>query len=510
MGCSPILIDGTWAEPESTTARFRAHDPATGEALPGEFPEISWPDLERMARAAQGAARELASIDTERIAVFLERYADLIEERANAIVAAADRETALGAEVRLAGIELPRTTGQLRQGAAAVRDRSAGGWSMPSIDAEVNIRSRYEPLGGAVLVIGPNNFPLAFNAISGGDFVAAIAAGNPVIAKGHPAHPETTRLLADAARDAVEEVGLPSGTVQCFYHAPPEDIARLIAHPALAAVGFTGGRSSGLAIKQVTDAVGKPGYFELSSLNPVVLLPSSASADLDGFATGWSTSILMGSGQFCTKPGLCFVIGQEVAEELAEAVARSFDGKPDSILLTGGLVDSIDHGVQALQDAGAMLMAGGATSLEPGFRYPGTLLMTNGRTFREMPDSMQRELFGPAAMIVACDSEEDLLAALRTLEGQLTACVWSAGASDEDHALHDRVQGTLRPICGRLLENKMPTGVAVVPSMVHGGPYPATGHPGFTSVGLPASIRRFAALRCYDGISPARLPSNLV
>ena len=239
------------------------------------------------------------------------------------------------------------------------------------------------------------------------------------------------------------------------------------------------------------------------------MMPAAASADLDGFAKAWAMSLQMGSGQFCTKPGLCFVIGQEIADALGEAVATQFDAAADSVLLTSGLVESIDRGVRELQDAGAMLLAGGQTSDEAGFRYPSTLLMSNGRTFREMPSSMQRELFGPAGMIVACDSEEDLCAALRTLEGQLTACIWT-GEGDSDHALHDLVHAALRPACGRLLENKMPTGVAVVPSMVHGGPYPATGHPGFTSVGIPASIRRFAALRCYDGVSASRLPANLV
>jgi alpha-ketoglutaric semialdehyde dehydrogenase len=509
MAISPLLIDGTWQEAHTVLDTFRSFNPLSGEANLTEFPVIGWADLDRMVEAGEAAAAELASIEPERIARFLERYADLIEERRETIVETAQRETALGAALRLGEIELPRTTGQLRQAAAAVRDTSSTGWSMPIIDAKANIRSRYESLGGVVLVIGPNNFPLAFNAISGSDFASAIAAGNPVIAKGHPAHPETTHLLADAARAAVEEVGLPSGTVQCFHHAPPEEIARLIDHPGLAAVAFTGGQSAGIALKKIADAAGKPGYFEMSSLNPVVLMPSAAEGDLDGFAALWTQSIQMGSGQFCTKPGLCFVIGQQLADTLGEAIANRFDGGDDSVLLTKGLVESIDRGVRELQDAGAILLAGGATSEEPGFRYPSTLLMCNGRTFREMPESMQRELFGPAGMIVACESEEDLRAALRVLEGQLTACIW---ATDADHGgeLYEEVRRTLRPICGRLLENKMPTGVAVVPSMVHGGPYPASSHPGFTSVGMPGSIRRFAALRCYDGVPESRLPATLV
>ena len=509
MTAGTILIDGAWCDPGEVLSDFTSHDPLTGKANSATFPVIGWSDLERMIRSAAAAAAELAVIEPERIARFLEQYADLIEADATRIVETASRETALPAETRLAGIELPRTTNQLRQAAAAVRDGSPQGWSMPCIDEATNIRSRYEPLGGAVLVIGPNNFPLAFNAISGGDFAAAIAAGNPVIAKGHPAHPETTRLLAEAAAEAVRQVGLPSGTVQCFFHAPPEDIARLVGHPDLAAVGFTGGREAGLAIKALTDATGKPGYYEMSSLNPVVLMPSAAAADLTGFAETWAQSIQMGSGQFCTKPGICFVVGSELADALGEAVASRFDGSDDLVLLAEGLVRSIDQGVRTLQDSGAILLAGGVSSDEPGFRYPSTLLMVNGRTFRELPETMQRELFGPAAMIVACEDEAELCSALRTLEGQLTACIWTDGA-DDDQELLGRVHAALRPACGRLLENKMPTGVAVVPSMNHGGPFPATGHPGFTAVGIPASLRRFAALRCYDNVPESRLPANLV
>jgi NADP-dependent aldehyde dehydrogenase len=508
MVCTTVLVDGAWAEAEEALGTFQSFDPATGEPHPGSFPIVGWNDLERMAMAAEFAARELGEIEPERIARFLDRFADLIEENARQICEAASSETSLPAETRLAGIELPRTTGQLRQAANAARDISPNGWSMPCVDVDSNIRSRFEPLGGAVLVIGPNNFPLAFNAISGGDFAAAIAAGNPVIAKGHPAHPETTRLLADAARAAVEEVGLPSGTVQCFFHAPPDDIARLIAHPGLAAVAFTGGKTAGLAVKAAADAAGKTAYLEMSSLNPVVLMPDAAASGIEDFAEQWAGSIRLGSGQFCTKPGLCFVVGEDTADVLGEAVTKHFDGVENGVLLSSGLVEVLDQGVRVQQDAGAILLSGGVQPEEPGFRYPPTLLLSNGSTFLEMPDSMQRELFGPAAMIVACRDEDQLCTALRSMRGQLTACIWTTGGP-ECEELFQNVRSILRPICGRLLENKMPTGVAVVESMVHGGPFPATAPPGFTSIGIPASMRRFAALRCYDGVPSSHLPAAL-
>lgn len=508
MGCTTVLIDGAWHEVEMVHGTFQSFNPQTGEAIPGAFPIVGWHELERMVSAAQVAARELADIEPERIARFLESYADRIEASAQQLTETAGQETALPVPTRLAGIELPRTTSQLRQAAAGARDISADGWSMPRIDPETNIRSRFESLGGAVLVIGPNNFPLAFNAISGGDFASAIAAGNPVIAKGHPAHPETTRLLAELARQAVEEVGLPKATVQCFFHAQPDDIAQLIAHPGLASVAFTGGKTAGLAIKEAADAAGKISYLEMSSLNPVVLMPDVIEQDFTAFVDQWAGSIQMGSGQFCTKPGLCFVVGEEVGEALSEEVARRFDHADNAVLLTEQLVQDLDRGIRIQQDSGAILVVGGVCPEEPGFRYPPSLLISNGSTFLEMPESMQRELFGPAAMIVVCSDEDELCSALRSLSGQLTACVWTTGAQEHE-ALYQRVVSILRPACGRLLENKMPTGVAVVESMVHGGPFPATSHPGFTAVGMPTSIRRFAAHRCYDGIPSTHLPAAL-
>lgn len=508
MGCTSVLVDGSWSEPTTVHDSFQSFDPLNGEPSQGSYPVVDWEILEKMGVAAQSAVTGLEDVETERLARFLERYADLIEEHAQAICESASLETGLPMETRLAGIELPRTTGQLRQAANAARDTSPNGWSMPCIDEGANIRSRYESLGGAVLVIGPNNFPLAFNAISGGDFASAIAAGNPVIAKGHPAHPGTSGMLAELARTAMEEMELPSGMIQFFFHAPPDDIARLIGHPAIAAVAFTGGRTAGLSIKESADAAGKPAYLEMSSLNPVVLMPDAAESGLESFATEWANSIKLGSGQFCTKPGLCFVIGEETADALSDAVTSCFDGSEDAVLLTERLVDELDQGVRVQQDNGAILVTGGVRSDQPGFRYPPTLLMTNGSTFLEMPDSMQRELFGPAALIVACNDEDQLCSALRSIRGQLTACIWSADDAASD-GFFDRILSILRPISGRLLENKMPTGVAVVDSMVHGGPYPATSHPGFTSVGMPASMRRFAALRCYDGVSSEHLPGSL-
>jgi NADP-dependent aldehyde dehydrogenase len=509
MNSKPILVAGTWSSSETKDCTFQAFNPLNGEALPPHFPISGWSDLEAMATASITATRALASIDPERIGRFLERFAECIEADADRLTETASLETGLPQPTRLASEELPRTTDQLRQAARAARDVSPEGWRRPTIDHDTNIRSCLEPLEGAVLVMGPCNFPLAFNGMSGGDFAAAIAAGNAVIVKGHPSHPETTRLLAEAAVTALADTGMPPATIQCFYEAAHEDIARLIEHHAISAVAFTGGEQAGRAIKSTADHAGKIVSLEMSSLNPVILLPGCEEAGLESFAEAWAGSILLGSGQFCTKPGICFVIDETIAQQTSDRVVAHLATTDSSLMLTSGIIEGLESGVRMQQDAGAILLTGGMPSDEAGWRFQPTLLMTNGTGFLEMPDSMQRELFGPAALVVACEDQRELLACLRSMGGQLTGCLWGDDVAQAGTVAAE-VRAVLRPKCGRLLENKMPTGVAVVSSMVHGGPFPATSHPGFTAVGMPGALQRFAALRCYDGVAESRLPAILV
>src|SRR5271170_5067940 len=241
MDVAQVLIDGKWraADAEGT---FHAENPAKGETLPAAFPTSRWSDCDLALDAATKAAAELRSLDTAKIANFLEAYAANIEAAASTLVAVAAEETGLPVSPRLKDNELPRTTNQLRLAAAAAREES---WKRPTLDLEKNIRSCFGPIG-PVVVFGPNNFPLAFNGISGGDFAAAIAAGNPVIAKAHPLHPNTTRLLAEEARKAAEETGMPDGAVQMIYHISNENGLRLVSDSRVGAVGFTGSRNGGM------------------------------------------------------------------------------------------------------------------------------------------------------------------------------------------------------------------------------------------------------------------------
>jgi len=503
MSTHPVLIAGQW-RPSQSTGTFQVENPATGQLLPGEYPESSWADCDAALAAATEAAAILRTLPPAQIARFLNRFADRIEARKAELVELTHAETGLPKAPRLGEVELPRTTNQLRQAAAAVIE---GSWALPTIDPKLNLRSVLGPIG-PVVVFGPNNFPYAYSGAAGGDFAAAIAAGNPVIAKGHPLHAGTTRVLAEEAFAAVGETGLPPATVQLLHLIEPATGLRLVSDPRTGAVGFTGSRGAGLKLKAAADAAGKPFYAELSSINPVVMLPGALAERGAKLAEEFAGSAMLGGGQFCTNPGLIILFEGEAATQFAAAVKQRFAAANPPVLLSRGLVRSLSEGVAALRSAGAELVAGGSPLPAPGCRFANTLLRVTGEQFLAAPEKLQTEMFGAASLLVVVRDVAQAAAVLGHLEGNLTGSIYTDTAGSDD-ALYAALEPLLRIKVGRLLNDKMPTGVAVSPAMNHGGPFPATGHPGFTAVGIPASIRRFAALECYDNVRAPRLPAAL-
>ena len=503
MATAQVWIDGRWM---ASTGRdsFAALDPATGQALEGRFPVSDRAECDRVLAAADDAFARLAGVPREEIAGFLERYAAAIDAHADELAGIAARETGLPVSPRLKDVELPRTTGQLRQAAAACRD---GSWALPTIDTKAGIRSIHAPLG-PVLVIGPNNFPFAFNGIAGGDFAAALAAGNPVIAKGHPSHPATTRRLAELADGALQTCRLPSGTVQLIYRMSGPDGLALMRDPRLAAVGFTGSKAAGLRIKQACDEAGKPAYLEMSSVNPVIFLPGAIRERSAELAQEFATSCLMGAGQFCTNPGLVVLVAGAETDGFVNDVRARFEAAPAGTLLSPQVRDAVLAAVGAVRAAGATLLTGGDAVAGDRVAVENTLLSVNGARFLAEPERLQTEMFGPASLCVIAADIEEVAAILGHLEGNLTGCIYTSRAGDDDVA-YRRIEPLLRRKVGRLLNDKMPTGVAVSPAMNHGGPFPATGHPGFTAVGIPASLRRFSKLECCDAVRPDRLPTAI-
>jgi 2,5-dioxopentanoate dehydrogenase len=495
----PVLLAGRWRAATAATT-FQAFDPTAGAAREAVWPVSTWADCDQALAAAVGAAEEISRLPVERLAMFLERFAERLEARAGELVAAAHAETGLAEKPRLADVELPRTLDQLRQAAASAREQT---WRMAMIDTEKNIRAACFG-SGPVVVFPPANFPLAYGCVTGGDFAAAIAAGNPVIAKAHPGHPAVSKLAAEEALVASQETGLPPATVQLLHGIENADGERLVADPRVGATGFTGSEAAGKKLFAAASAAGKVIWVEMGSINPVVLLPGAV-AERGGEIAGELTASVTGSaGQFCTKPGLVFLVDDAAAAAFVAAVAEKFKAVGPQVLLGEAGCRRLSAGIEGLVAAGAGLLAGEAAPVGPASRVP-TLLEVSGRELIARSESFVVEAFGNATLLVRCRSLEELAAAVCCAKGALGASLY-CGPDGRDDEAFERIARLLVARAGRVVENRMPTGLAVTPPMQHGGPWPSAGPPFFSAVGFPWSILRFARRICFDGWTDHRLP----
>lgn len=499
----PILVAGRW-RPASATGSFRAVDPSTGREGEAAWPVSSWADVAEALDAGVAAAAELAAIGDEPRASFLEMYADRLAARADALVAAAHAETGLAVRPRLVEVELPRMLDQLRQAAAAARE---GTWRMAMIDRARNIRSAAFGLG-PVVVFPPGNFPFAYGAVTGGDFAAAIAGGNPVIAKAHPGCPSVSLIAAREAVEAVREAGLPSSSVQLLHGLAAVDGERLVADPRVGATGFTGGHEAGKRLFAAASAAGRVIWVEMGSLNPVVLLPRAVAERGAAIADELTASVTGSAGQFCTKPGLVFVVDDDGGRQFARLVAERFAAIGPQVLLGPVGLERLTAGIDRLRVAGARIVGGGDGSGQPGCRHTPTVLEISGAEFTAGADAFLVEAFGNATLLVRCSSLAELVRGVGLVPGALGASLYLALDGGDDAAAAT-VQALLVGRSGRVIENRMPTGLAVTPPMQHGGPWPSAAPPFFSAVGMPWSILRFARRVCFDGCSAPRLPECL-
>ena len=504
----PVLIAGDW-RPAAAVDSFRAIDPTSGAASAELWPVSGWSDVEAALVAATAAAAELSRMPAAAIAGFLDRYADRLAAVGTELVAVAHAQTGLAMKPRLAEVELPRTLDQLRQAAAAARE---GTWRMAMIDAPKNIRSAAFGLG-PVVVLPPANFPLAYGAVTGGDFAAAIAAGNPVIAKAHPGHPSVSCLAAREAVHALRDTGLPVAAVQLLHGLTSDVGQRLVTDPRVGATGFTGSQETGKKLFAAASAAGRVIWVEMGSINPVVLLPG-ALADRGLEIAGELTASVTGSaGQFCTKPGLVFLLDDAAGQALATATAERFQAIGGQVLLGTLGRERLVAAIDRLQAAGARRLAGDAAG-DDGFanqgpcRHRPTLLEVTAAELVARPEALLVEAFGNATMLVRCAGLADLLQAVACVPGSLGASIYAA-QDGRDDAAFEAVAAVLVPRAGRIVENRMPTGLAVVPSMQHGGPWPSAGPPFFSAVGMPWTLLRFARRICFDGWTQERLPECL-
>lgn len=490
---------------EFTSDTFRAFAPSTGEATDPPFHSATMDELDRAAKLADEARLPLGNTTGRERAPFLRTIADNIESLGDVLLERASLETGLSTQ-RFAG-ERARTCNQLRMFADLLEE---GSWVDARIDHAIpdrkpvpkpDVRSMLRPLG-PVAVFCASNFPLAYS-VAGGDTASAFAAGCPVIVNAHPAHAGTAELVANAVAAAVKETGLPEGTFSLIFSSGYELGQALVKYPAIKAVGFTGSRAGGRAIMDIAAARPEPipVYTEMSSVNPTFILPSAIRERGEQIVSGLHASVTGGAGQFCTKPGLVFV--PSGVEKFKDDFRELISSTAPSPLLTAGIQKSYQKGSLARAEYRSGEEAEGSDELD-GFAVRASVFETTADRFLEDRD-LEQEVFGPTTLLITADSHEQLLDVARSLEGQLTASIH--GTEDDLVEYADLIQ-ILETKAGRLIFNGFSTGVEVCPSMVHGGPYPATSDSRSTAVGSRA-IERFARLVCYQNFPDAALPEEL-
>ncbi|MCC5807338.1 MAG: aldehyde dehydrogenase (NADP(+)) [Opitutales bacterium] len=486
---------------------FEARDPVKGEVLDGRYPEATADEIDRAARLAAEAFPGFRATNRADRARFLEAIAEAIEAVAEPLKERCMAETGLP-RPRM-DMEMGRTLNQIRMFAALVRE---GSYVEARIDRaqpdrkplpRPDLRQMLVPLG-PVAVFGASNFPFAFS-VAGGDTASALAAGNPVIVKAHPSHPGVSAITARAVLSAARACGLPDGVFSLLHGRKPETAIQLITHPAIAAVGFTGSHTAGRALMDAAARRPKPipVFAEMGSVNPVFLLPGELRANAESITAGIVQSFTMATGQFCTKPGIVFVVDGEESRAWIDRVRAAVAATTPSPMLSEGILKNFRTAVASRRDAKAPALTAEGESAGERTASP-VVFRTDLATFQAHPEWHQ-EIFGPALLVVTVTSLEEMCAVARTLDGQLTASVHSADAELSDAA---PLFATLEGIAGRLIRNGFPTGVEVCPAMQHGGPYPASSDTRFTSVGT-AAIRRFLRPVCYQGFPAAALPPEL-
>lgn len=485
-----------------------ARNPTTGERLQPAFVPATAEEVDRAAKLAASAFETYSRTSGRDRGAFLRKIAEKIEAITSEIVDRAMQETAL-AVPRLQG-ETARTCHQLRLFAQVAEE---GSWVNARIDhadperkplPKPDIRSLMRPLG-PVVVFGASNFPLAFS-VAGGDTASALAGGNTVIVKAHAAHPGTSELVGRALQESVRECGMPEGVFSLLFGHGSQIGTALMKHPLVRAGGFTGSRTAGRILMDVAASRPEPipFYAEMSSTNPVFILPGALRERAETIASGLHTSFTLGAGQFCTKPGMVFLGSGSDADKFARKLGELVSGSSHFHLLTEVIHTSYDSAIgKRKADPAVKVLAEKAISGAAGFCAHSAVFETDADAF--LGSDLDAEIFGPTTLLVRHSKREQILEIARSLEGHLTATIH--GTEQDLREFADLI-AILETKVGRLIFNGFPTGVEVTHAMVHGGPYPSTSDGRSTSVGSQA-IFRFTRLVCYQGFPDGALPDEL-
>lgn len=492
----------------STESIFYGINALTDEKLEGEFINASKEQVDTAVKKAVIAFTSYRKKDKESIANFLDQIADEILNLGDALLERCHLETALPLG-RLQG-ERGRTMNQLKLFATVVRE---GSWVDARIDTAIpdrtpipksDIRHMLLPLG-PVAIFGASNFPLAFS-VAGGDTASALAAGCPVVFKGHPAHPGTSEMVSNAIKVAAKKAGMSEGTFSLLHSNSNEVGEALVKHPEIKAVGFTGSFRGGKALFDYANSRSEPipVFAEMGSTNPIFILPQALRERGDEIATGMAGSITLGVGQFCTNPGLLFIQKSDSINKFYTKLSEGINNAPSGTMLTSNILKAFNNGVQnTLAIDYVEELASGLSSESTNGAIP-KIFKTSIANFIKNK-SLSEENFGPSSVLVEATSKNEILEAARNLEGHLTATIHGTVQDFEDYK---ELFDILELKVGRIVINGYPTGVEVCHSMVHGGPYPATTAPQSTSVGTNA-IKRFVRPVCFQDYPDAFLPEAL-
>ena len=493
---------------------FRASNPATGAEIEPDFFEADLVEVNRAMELAESAFEAYRHVPPATRAGFLDRIGAEIDALGDDLVDRAVTETGLGAE-RLRG-ERSRTVNQLRMFARLLED---GSWVGARIDRPLpdrkplpkpDLRRMLVPLG-PVVAFAASNFPLAIS-VAGNDTASGLAAGCPVVVKAHPAHPGTSELVAGAVVKAVRATGMPEGVFSMLHARGHEVGLALVRHPLTRAVGFTGSLRGGRALMDA--AAGRPEpipvYAEMGSINPVFVLPGALAERGRQIAEGLKASVTLGTGQFCTSPGLVVGLEGDETRRFIDDATALFADSPQGAMLYGGIRDAYRDKVRQFAGVPGVTVAAGSpdgngNGAGAGFTAGAALLTADARTFLDHP-VLAEEVFGPSTLVVTGRSREELIEVARGLHGHLTATVH--GTPADLHEFRDLVAILERKV-GRLVFNGFPTGIEPCPAVHHGGPYPATSDAGrSTSIGT-AAVERFTRPLCYQNWPQDALPPEL-
>lgn len=487
---------------------IQAYNPTNNELLEGTFTVATHNELEQALQLANSAFQQFKNYSGQQKAVFLRAIAEEIEALGDVLIHRACAESGLP-EGRIRG-ERGRTMNQLKLFAQLIDE---GSWVDACIDTAMperqpipkpDIRKKLVALG-PVAIFGASNFPLAFS-VAGGDTASALAAGNPVIVKAHPAHLGTSELVASAIIQAAEKTHMPAGVFSMLFDDGFNIGQALVQHPIIQAVGFTGSGRGGQALYQLAQTRPQPipVFAEMGSINPVILLPQALQKRGEHIATQYAGSITLGAGQFCTNPGLLLGISSEELTAFEHHLAQAIQTTAPATMLTTGIAESFKQNTQKALQQNNVLVIGQAQTKDHQNQGRPTLAKVNGADFLQNP-TLHEEVFGPYSLLVVCQNKEELAQVVQSLEGQLTATILG---EDQEIRDYQTVIHHLQDKAGRLIFNGVPTGVEVCAAQHHGGPFPATTDSRFTSVGTDA-IKRFARPIAYQNCPPALLPDEL-